>query len=92
MGKWYRKNNIIYVETTKGQPGQPQRMPYPQQNFQNQPGMGQNRMRKFYYFFLLGNQPLKIKIFSQQHESTTTKWNAWTKPNSRSKWDAPKYG
>ena len=51
MGKWYRKNQIIYVETTKGQPGQPQRMPYPQQNFQNQPGMGQSRMRKFYIFF-----------------------------------------
>ena len=38
----YRNNKIIYVETIKGQ----QRMPYPQQNFQNQPGMGQNRMRK----------------------------------------------
>ena len=84
MGKWYRNNQIIYVETIKGQ----QRMPYPQQNFpQGQPGMGQNRMRK-YFNFSLGTLPL---IYSF---STTTKWNAWTKPKySRwSKWDASKYG
>ena len=49
MGKWFRNNQIIYVETIKGQ----QRMPYPQQNFpQGQPGMGQNRMRKYFNFSL----------------------------------------
>ena len=84
MGKWYRNNQIIYIETIKGQ----QRMPYPQQNFpqQNQPGMAQNRMRKFFNFSL-GTLPL---IYSF---STTTKWYARTKPkHTRSKWDARKYG